>query len=155
VNAFKPRTHGSRLSAGQRRATYALLGCAWGSGVFWLVFHYFLQRRGEFAVEPHPLEHWWLRLHGLCAFALLFLGGLLWALHVKPGLPWPKRRPSGLIIAFAFCALAATGLLLYYADEGLLRDVSGATHWLIGLLLAVPVAVHALPARYRRLDPDD
>ena len=155
MNVFKPPGHGSRLSAGQRRATYAALVGAWSTGVLWLIFHYFLQRQGEFAIEPHPLERWWLRLHGLCAFALLFLGGMLWGKHVKPGLAWPKRRPSGLVISFALCALAATGFLLYYADEGVLRDVSGVAHWLVGLLLALPVVVHCLPTRPQRIDADE
>src|SRR5215468_6376632 len=90
-----------RLSRRQRTATYVALAAAWMSGALWLLFHYFLQRQGEFSLEPHPLEHWWLRLHGLCAFALLWLGGLLWALHVRHGLGWPRRRRSGLVIVFA------------------------------------------------------
>jgi hypothetical protein len=139
--------HESRLSRGQRIATYAAFCSAWLSGAMWLLFHYFLQRQGEFAVEPHPLEHWWLRLHGLCAFVLLWLGGLLWALHVKPGMRRPGRRQSGMTITVAFCTLAATGYCLYYVDEGALRDAAGVAHWIIGLSLAVPVAIHALPKR--------
>ena len=145
------KLHGSRLSAPRRAVTYIALAVAWSSGILWLVFHYFLQRQGEFALEPHPLEHWWLRLHGLCAFVLLWLGGLLWAVHVKPGLPWPKRRPSGLIIAYAFCALAASGYLLYYVDEGSSRDIIGVVHWLTGLALALPVVLHAWPASRPRV----
>lgn len=144
--------HGSRLSRGQRLATYVALATAWCSGALWLVFHYFLWRQGEFAAEPHPLEHWWLRLHGLCAFVLLWLGGLLWALHVKPGMRWPGRRQSGLAITFAFCTLAATGYCLYYVDEGAFRDAAGVVHWIIGLTLALPLALHALPKRRVSLD---
>jgi hypothetical protein len=121
---------------------------AWLSGAIWLLFHYFLQRPGEFAVEPHPLEHWWLRLHGLCAFVLLWLGGLLWALHVRPGMRWPQRRPSGMAIVLAFGVLAATGYCLYYIDEGALHDAAGVVHWLIGLMLVIPVVLHTLPRRY-------
>jgi hypothetical protein len=138
--------HGSKLSPRERFVTYAAFTLAWLSGATWLVFHYFLQRKGEFALEPHPLEHWWLRLHGLCAFVLLWLAGLLWVRHVRPGLRWPPRRQSGLAIAFAFCALAATGYLLYYVDEGAPRDVIGVLHWAIGLALSLPVVVHALPS---------
>ena len=63
--------HGSRLSRAQRVATYAAFAAAWLSGTFWLLFHYFLQQQGEFALEPHPLEHWWLRLHGLASRGLV------------------------------------------------------------------------------------
>jgi hypothetical protein len=146
------RHHGSRLSGAQRMATYATAAAAWLSGVLWLLFHYFLQRQGEFGAEAHPLEHWWLRLHGLCAFALLWLGGLLWALHVRHGLRWPQRRRSGVVIMLAFCLLAATGYCLYYADEGALRDTAGTVHWMVGLLLALPIAVHALPTCRNRRD---
>jgi hypothetical protein len=144
--------HGSHLSRAQRAAAYGAFAAAWLSGTLWLLFHYFLQRQGEFALEPHPLEHWWLRLHGLCAFVLLWLGGLLWALHVRHGLGWPRRRASGLAIMFAFCVLAASGYLLYYADEGVMRDAIGWLHSGIGLSLLVPVAMHVLPSvRERRL----
>jgi len=142
-----PPQHGSRLSPKQRAATYAAFTLAWLSGSLWLLFHYFLQRQGEFALEPHPLEHWWLRLHGLCAFVLLWLGGLIWALHVRPGLRWPLRRRSGISIAVVFCALAATGYFLYYVDDGAFRDAAGIVHWVVGLSVAVPVALHALPKR--------
>ena len=143
---MKRHHHGARLSRRQRLATYVGLTAAWSTGALWLLFHYFLQRQGEFALEPHPLEHWWLRLHGLCAFALLWFGGVLWALHVRHGLGRFQRRRSGLVIAFAFCALAASGYLLYYADEGAARDVIGVLHWAFGLSLIVPVFIHALPS---------
>ena len=145
------RRHGShqqhpRLSRRQRNATYTVFAMAWVSGAIWLLFHYFFQRQGEFALEPHPLEHWWLRLHGLCAFVLLWLGGVLWTQHVRHGLGWPQRRRSGLAILFAFCVLAASGYLLYYAEEGAFRDAAGVLHWTLGLALAVPVVAHALPS---------
>jgi len=144
--------HKSRLSPGQRTVTYAALCTAWLSGATWLLFHYFLQRQGEFGVEPNPLEHWWLRLHGLCAFALLWLGGLLWVVHVKPGLRWPRRRQSGLAITVSYCVLAVTGYCLYYVDDGAFRDAAGVVHWIIGLSLAVPVALHAFPKRRPSLE---
>jgi hypothetical protein len=144
---------GARLSRQQRIATYVVFAAAWLSGALWLLFHYFLRRQGEFALEPHPLEYWWLRLHGLCAFVLLWLGGLLWALHVRHGMGLAQRRRSGLAIVFAFCMLAASGYLIYYADEGVAHDLIGVLHWAIGLALAVPVGLHALPSlRARRRD---
>jgi hypothetical protein len=134
--------HGKRLSRAQRASTWLVFAIAWSSGALWLLFHYFLQRQGEFGLEPHPLEHWWLRLHGLTAFAALWLGGLLWALHVRDGLRRPQRRASGLAIMSAFVVLAASGYLVYYADEGGARDVAAVLHWSVGLLLAVPLVAH-------------
>jgi hypothetical protein len=141
------------LSRRQRLVTYVVFAAAWLSGALWLLFHYFLRRQGEFTLEPHPLEHWWLRLHGLGAFVLLWLGGVLWALHVRHGMSLAQRRRSGLAIVYAFCVLAASGYLIYYADEGVVRDLIGVLHWTIGLALAVPVVLHALPSiRARRRD---
>jgi len=141
---------GSRLPPLERKLTYVAFVLAWLSGAAWLVFHYFLQRQGEFALEPHPLEHWCLRLHGLTAFVLLWLGGVLWVRHVQPGMRWPPRRTSGLTIACAFCVMAASGYLLYYADEGATRDAIGLVHWIIGLALILPMLLHALPSYRRR-----
>lgn len=138
--------HHARLSRRQRNVTYIVFALAWTSGALWLLFHYFLLRQGQFGPEPHPLEHWWLRLHGLCAFVLLWLGGMLWTQHVRHGLAWPQRRRSGLAILVAFCVLAASGYLIYYADEGGFRDAAGVLHWLFGLALAIPVVAHALPS---------
>jgi hypothetical protein len=41
---------------------------------------------------------------------------------------------------------------LYYVDEGAFRDAAGVVHWIIGLSLAVPVALHAFPKRRVLLD---
>ena len=144
------RQHGhERLSTAQRTATWLVFLVAWLSGALWLVFHYFLQRQGEFALEPHPLEHWWLRLHGLCAFLLLTIGGVLWAMHVRHAWRRPVRRRSGIAIVIASCALAASGYLIYYADEGIAHDAIGIAHWIVGLGLIAPMLVHALPVRPR------
>lgn len=139
--------HGTHLSRRQRRATYVIVALAWTSGALWLLFHYFLQQAGEFGPAPHPLEQWWLRLHGACAFLLLWIAGLVWAVHARGALRWPRRRPSGIAIIGAFCLLAASGYLIYYADEGLFRDTVEVVHWVVGLALAVPVLTHAWPLR--------
>jgi len=150
-HGHKPH-HKSRLSPGQRIATYAALGSAWVSGATWLLFHYFLQRQGDFGLEPNPLEHWWLRLHGLCAFALLSLSGLVWVVHARPGMRWPRRRPSGVAITISFCVLVVSGYCLYYVDDGAFRDAAGVVHWIFGLSLAVPVALHAFAKRHASLE---
>lgn len=129
-------------------AIYAVLGATWGSGILWLVFHYFLSRQGEFGAEPHPLEHATLALHGAAAFAALLLGGWLWQAHVLPWWNSPNRRSSGIVLIAMGAFLIASGYLLYYASDW--RDAIRALHWSIGLLLALPMLVHALRSgRYR------
>ena len=66
-----------RLSARHRRVVYASFSILWLSGVLWLLFHYFLQRTGTFGNEPHALEPWWLRLHGLAMMVMLITAGSL------------------------------------------------------------------------------
>jgi hypothetical protein len=146
----QPHQAGLRLSPLRRHALYAALGGALATGILWLIFHYFLARQGEFGGEPHPLEGWWLRLHGACAFAVLWLGGMLWAVHIRPALNRPDKRVSGLLLLGILTILATTGYLLYYAaDEGL-RDVVRWAHWLVGILFAVVLPIHIIRARAQR-----
>ena len=143
--AHKPRLHLSRRA---KLAIYAVLGATWISGVAWLVLHYLLVRRGEFGDEPHPLEHWSLALHGASAFAAVWLGGWLWQAHVLPWWNSSNRRSSGIVLIAIGGFLIASGYLLYYASDW--RDAIRVLHWSIGLLLALPLLVHALRSgRYR------
>ncbi|MGH8122710.1 MAG: hypothetical protein ACREPT_08035 [Rudaea sp.] len=142
--------HGRRLSRRYRRAVYGTLAAAWLTGVLWLIFHYLLMRNGEFGVEPHPLEAWWLRLHGAAAFASLWLGGLVWALHVRASLARPQWCIGGMLLIAMFVVLGASGYLLYYAGGDALRDAVRLVHWLIGVALIVPFLIHSLRARSAR-----
>ena len=143
--AHKPRLHLSRRA---KFAIYGVLGATWGSGALWIIFHYFLVRRGEFGDEPHALEHPLLALHGACAFAALWLGGWLWSAHVLPWWNSPHRRSSGIVLIAIGGFLVASGYLLYYASDW--REMIRVLHWSAGLLLALPLLVHALRSgRYR------
>jgi hypothetical protein len=143
--AHKPRLHLSRRA---KLAIYAVLGATWGSGTLWITIHYLFARHGEFGDEPHPLEHPLLALHGACAFAALWLGGWLWHAHVLPWWNSSNRRSSGIVLIAIGGFLIASGYLLYYASDW--RDAIRVLHWSIGLLLALPLLVHALRSgRYR------
>ena len=145
-----PHQAGLRLSPRRRQSLYAVFGAAWVTGILWLVFHYFLMRQSEFGSEPHPLEAWWLRLHGACAFAALWIGGMLWAVHIRPALGRPGKRSSGLLLLGMLAILMATGYLLYYAADDGLRDGVRWAHWLTGVLLAVVLGIHVIRARVKR-----
>jgi hypothetical protein len=141
---------GLRLSSWRRRALYGVGAGAWVTGILWLIFHYFLMRQGEFGSEPQPLETWWLRLHGAFAFAALWIGGMLWAVHIGPALSRPGKRISGLLLVGMLAILAVTGYLLYYAVDDGLRDGVRWAHWICGILIGVVLGIHVVRARAQR-----
>ena len=146
-------THTPRLYLSRRAKVwiYAALGLTWGSGVLWLILHYFFTRQGEFGDEPPALQHPLLVLHGACAFAMLWLAGWLWNAHVQPWWSSQRRRGSGVVLIALGAVLIVSGWLLYYADGDDVRRWTSVVHWGIGLAFAVPLLVHALRAgRYRR-----
>lgn len=146
----KPQLHLTRRG---KLLIYAVLGTTWGSGVFWLIFHYFFRGHGEFGDEPHPWEHPLIVLHGAGAFAALWLAGWLWSTHIVPWWNSRNRRNSGIALVVLGAALVVSGYLLYYVSGDELRHGVALLHWSIGLLLAVPALVHALRSgRYRRAE---
>lgn len=110
------------------------------SGLVWLAVHYAI---GAGAGDlPHPLEAWCLRLHGLAAFAGVFMLGVLAAAHVPHGWRlsqrrrWAGQRTSGLVLATLGGLLVASGYALYYfAPEGV-RPALGWAHAGLGLAMA-------------------
>ena len=147
------RTPAPRLYLTRRGklAIYGVFGAIWGSGVLWLIFHYFLQHQGEFGVEANSFEHPLLMLHGAAAFAALLLGGWLWKAHIAPWWDSSNRRHSGIVLIALAAMLIVSGWLLYYAGGETLREWTALAHWSIGLALALPLLVHALRSeRYRK-----
>lgn len=114
----------------------------WSSGTLWLVFHYFMQRKGEFGPAPDPLEHWWLAAHGLFAFASLWLLGLLWGRHIVGAWKIGRHRISGVLLLGVLAVLIASGYLLYYSGSDETRSVVSLIHWTLGLALPLPFLVH-------------
>jgi hypothetical protein len=140
---------GLRIPRRRRMSLYVALAVLFGSGILWLVFHYFLMRRGEFGMEPHALEAWWLRLHGAAAFVILWFAGLLWGTHARPNLMRQRWRASGIVIVTLLALLAISGYLLYYAANDGLHDAARLVHWVLGLSLAVPLLIHIFGGQRR------
>jgi len=145
-----PHAFGLGIPHRRKAALYLAFGALFGTGILWLVFHYFLMRQGEFGLEPHPLEAWWLRLHGAAAFVMLGFGGLLWGTHARPALQQPRWRVSGIAIAALLVLLAASGYVLYYAADDVWHDSARLVHWLLGLTLALPLLIHVIGVRRGR-----
>ena len=107
------------------------------SGGLWLALHYGV---GAGAGElPHPLEAWCLRLHGLAAFAGLFMLGALAAAHVPHGWRlsgrprWAHQRGSGLMLCTLSGIMALSGYLLFYFAAETIRPALGWAHAFIGV----------------------
>ena len=138
-----------RLGARHKKMLYTGLALLWASGALWLLFHYFFQAEGDFGPEPHGLESWWLRLHGLAAMLALMLLGSLLPNHVK--LAWTRRknRRTGLPMLAVWGWLAATGYALYYFSSDANAAWLPLLHWGVGLTLPALLVVHLKQVRRR------
>jgi len=136
-----------RLPRWQRRCLEVCAAATLATGVAWLAVHYIAGAgRGEL---PHPAEAWLLRLHGLAAFAALFVLGMLAAGHVPQGWRlggrqrWAGQRATGITLCTCAAALSLSGYLLYYfATEGT-RPALGWLHAGIGVLMGGVALVHS------------
>ena len=118
------------------------------SGALWLLFHYFVRVHGQFGEAPHPLESWWLRLHGAAAMLVLIVLGSLLPVHVRRG--WHQRRNllAGTILGAVGLLLIASGYALYYFGGEELRPWISVFHWVVGLS-ALPLLIwHILRGRH-------
>jgi hypothetical protein len=135
-----------RLPRWQRQWLYVSGALLLASGALWLALEYSV---GPGAGGlPQPLQAWTMRLHGLAAFAALFLLGALAAGHVPQGWRltgrqrWVGQRRLGLTLCALGAALALSGWQLYYAAPEWLRPTLGWTHAAIGAAAALALAMH-------------
>ena len=145
-----------RLGARHKRALYAVFLVLWGSGALWLLFHYFLRVAGEFGDAAHPLEAWWLRLHGLAGFAALVTVGTVLPVHARRAWQIDRNRRSGLAMKACLLWLAATGYALYYFASEANEAWLPLAHWVVGLALPLAGLLHVRLGRRRapRTAPD-
>lgn len=138
-----------RFSIPHRRALYSVFTLLWLSGAAWLSFHYFVRQAGEFGSAAHPLEIWWLRLHGLMSFAVLVAIGSVLPIHARRAWHLKKNRGSGLAMKSLFAWLAITGYALYYFANPENETWLPLLHWIAGLLLPLMLIVHIRRGRAR------
>lgn len=138
--------HAHRLVRWQRLALYLTGGLLLLTGAAWLAIHYSI---GAGAGElPHPIEAWLLRLHGLLAFAGLFVLGVLAAGHIPQGWRlshrrrWEGQRSSGVLLCAIGALLALSGYVLFYFAPESVRPALGWAHAFVGLTMAVLIASH-------------
>ena len=134
--------HPLRLNRKRRLALYGVGLGLWLTGALWVIFHHFLMRKTAFGPAPHPLEHWFLSLHGLFAFASLGMFGFLWGVHIVGGWESRRRRISGSFLFMALSVLVLTGYLIYYPPTEASLPIIGLVHWVLGLLAMLPFLFH-------------
>lgn len=136
-----------RLEPGHKRLVYAVFALLWASGALWLAFHYFFGTEGDFGPVPHPLEKWWLRLHGLTAMFALVATGSLAANHMRLAMAHKKNRATGLPMLLLVAWLAATGYAMYYFSTDANAAWLPLLHWVAGLALPLALAAHLVAGR--------
>lgn len=140
-------TTSMRLPQWQRRGFYGVFGGLLGSGMAWLVAHFFLRAAGEFGIVIHPLEPWSMKLHGAAAMLALWLVGTLLHLHIRRGLAAGRNLPAGWSMIVLLAVLSLTGYALYYFASEESRPLWSVAHWACGLLLAPLVWLHVATGR--------
>jgi hypothetical protein len=122
-----------RLSTGHKQWIYWAAALLFGSGVLWLICHYFVRIEGEFGPAPHPMESWALRVHGAAAMVALVVAGSLIPIHARRG--WQQRRNllPGIALAAVLLLLTASGYALYYFAGEQARPLLSVLHWGVGL----------------------
>ncbi|MDP1864503.1 MAG: hypothetical protein Q8K52_11435 [Thiobacillus sp.] len=138
-----------RMGPRQKRSLYAIVFALWVSGALWLLFHYFLRVPGDFGDAAHPLESWWLRLHGLMAFASLVAIGSVLPIHAHRAWQLNKNRRSGLAMKAYLLWLALTGYALYYFLSESNEAWLPLAHWIAGLALPLGGLMHIRLGRRR------
>ena len=138
---------GARLSLLHRRLTYLACALVYVSGVLWLLFHYGVPSQNDFGPARHPLESWWLRLHGAAAMGFLIAFGSLLPRHISEA--WAMRRnvSTGVVTLAATAFLLLTGWGLYYLGDESLRGWLSVGHWAIGAAGAPLLLIHLLVGR--------
>ena len=134
---------GMRLPAWTTRAVHAAGALLLGTGLLWLGFHHFLSVEGEFGPAAHPLERWWLVLHGGGALLAAWMLGVIWLGHVRRGIAQGGRNSAtGWTLLIVLVFMFASGWALYYLGDADWREWTATAHWLVGLLTAVILWLH-------------
>ena len=129
------------LEPWHKKLLYGISAFLWLSGIIWLYFRYSPPMRGEFGPQSHPAKTLCLKLHGAAAMIFLVILGVV-LYHIPPGWRKKRQRPSGVALLAVCGFLILTGWGLYYAGNDRLREVTSATHSILGLLLPTIIFLH-------------
>lgn len=81
-------------------------------------------------------------VHALFAFLTLTVLGALLPLHMRAGWRRHENRKTGLIVISSMAFLSLSALVIYYVIDERISAWASLSHWLIGLSLTLPLALH-------------
>lgn len=136
-----------RLGRQHESWVYACISALLLTGLLWLLFHFFVLVKTEFGAGHHPLEAWWLKLHGFASMAALVLFGSLIPMHMRNAWRRARNRSTGTMLTLLMVVLALSGYGLYYAGGEDVRPWISTFHWIAGSLLGLCVPIHVFRGR--------
>jgi hypothetical protein len=135
-----------RIAPRFRHLIYAVVALVAISGIAWIALGFAVD--AEDFTDPLRLwRHRALVLHGVSAYALVWLVGSLLPQHQWGGWQARRNRGSGGVLSAALLLLAISGLLLYYPPQDDWREASSLLHQVIGLLLLALLPLHVVLGR--------
>lgn len=137
-----PRHAVGRLQRWHRRSIHGATLALFATGALWLVFEYWVKSDGDFGATHHPLQTWWLKLHGAAALVMIYLAGTVLLTHMRHAWRVGRNRLPGAAFSVVFAALTVTGYLLYYAGGESARALVSAAHWIIGASMPIFLWLH-------------
>ncbi|MFN0314858.1 MAG: DUF4405 domain-containing protein [Burkholderiales bacterium] len=139
-----------RLSFRHQAWIYSVFGVLFVSGALWVIFHYFVIIEGEFGPAIHPLQSWWLKIHGAAVMVFLFLLGTLLLSHMETAWRIGRNIPTGIAFVSFNVILVVSGYMLYYFGGETARPVISLVHWVLGLAAPVIIGIHVWRGRAAR-----
>lgn len=139
----------TQLDPWHRYIVYGIVILTTVSGLAWLGLHYFVSRRGELGVMPHPLEAFSLKVHGAAAMLMLLCLGTLLLPHMLRAWRLGRNRYLGNVLTLVNLVLILTGYALYYFSTEENHAILSSLHWITGLLLPAVLILHIFMGKRR------
>lgn len=142
------------MSKWLRRTLDVIFTILWVSGSAWLVLQLFFRTTNEFGTVPHPWQPPLLVVHGVAALLTLFLVGWVAGSHVEARWRFSSNRNSGIALLTLALLLGLTGFASYYVTDESVRAGTATIHEVLGAIALIPVVVHWLGQRRKKLKQD-
>jgi hypothetical protein len=141
------------LTSLHRRTIFAAGIALVVSGAGWLACHYLMGGDPDFPDMPHPLEPFWLKVHGAIAMASLMVVGSVVPWHAWRAWKLRRNRGTGGFVASVLVVLILSAWALYYIGSEALRPGISLVHWIVGIASVPLLWLHVVRGRRSRSAP--